>query len=233
VLKAFICDVDGTLTDRTRRINARAIGVIRILIDNGIEVVMASGNTACFMDALSRMIGTRGTIVAENGGVYRIGYTGKLHIHGDQNTCRKAYHILEAHFAQKGITLELLSPEYRHTDIAIFRNISPEEAREVVKEYPVRVIDTGYAIHLQMPGFTKGDALAALAREIGLDPQDFLAIGDSVNDVEMIRIAGMGVAVGNANPDVKNAADWIADKNYGDGVVEAVKKYFPGFRFDE
>jgi phosphoglycolate phosphatase (TIGR01487 family) len=233
VLKAFICDVDGTLTDRTRRINARAIDHIRVLIDHGIEVVLASGNTACFMDALSRMIGTGGTIVAENGGVYRIGYTGTPRIHGDRETCWKAYRVLEAYFARKGITLDLLSPEYRYTDIAIFRSIPAEEVKGVVKDYPVRVIDTGYAIHLQVPGFTKGDALAALAQELGLDLKDVLAIGDSVNDVEMIRGAGVGVAVENAHPDAKHVADWIADRPFGDGVIEAIRKYFPDFSYDE
>ena len=90
MLKALLTDVDGTITDASRRIDTGAIECIRSLVDDGIEVVLASGNTACFMDALCKMAGTRGTFIAENGGVYRIGYTGTLKITGDQAICRAA-----------------------------------------------------------------------------------------------------------------------------------------------
>jgi hydroxymethylpyrimidine pyrophosphatase-like HAD family hydrolase len=94
----------------------------------------------------------------------------------------------------------------------------------------VQVIDTGYAIHLQAPGIDKGTALEALAEEMGLQPSDFLAIGDSVNDIHMLRVAGVGVTVANAHPDTKAAAEFIAEKEYGDGFVEAVSRYFSYFR---
>jgi len=74
VLKALVTDVDGTITDRRRRINTDAIETLRMLVDAEIEVVLASGNTVCFMDGLCKMVGTDGTIISENGGVYRRGF---------------------------------------------------------------------------------------------------------------------------------------------------------------
>ena len=71
MLKAVLTDIDGTITDSSRRINTGAINTIRFLVNDGIEVVLASGNTSCFMDALCKMIGTHGTFIAENGGVFR------------------------------------------------------------------------------------------------------------------------------------------------------------------
>ena len=65
---------------------------------------------------------------------------------------------------------------------------------------PVQVIDTGYAIHLQSEGVNKGTALVALARDMGLSPKDFLAIGDGINDAQMLERAGRGVTVANAHP---------------------------------
>ena len=53
--------------------------------------------------------------------------------------------------------------------------------------YPVQVIDTGYAIHLQTTGIDKGTALEELAQEMDLTPSDFLAIGDSLNDIQMLK----------------------------------------------
>ena len=230
MLKALLTDIDGTITDPTRRISTGSIETIRSLVDSGIEVVLASGNTSCFMDALSKMIGTKGSFIGENGGVFRAGYTGSLHITGDQTVCRKALEVLQAHFRASGKELELFSPTYRFADLAFARTVPVDEVKSVLRDHPVQVLDTGYAIHLLSPGISKGTALVALAREMGLVPADFLAIGDSLNDIQMLKTAGIGITVANAHPDIKAVAQYIAGKEYGDGFVEAVKKYYPYFR---
>ena len=230
MLKALLTDIDGTITDPTRRISTGSIETIRSLVDSGIEVVLASGNTSCFMDALSKMIGTKGSFIGENGGVFRAGYTGSLHITGDQTVCRKALEVLQAHFRASGKELELFSPTYRFADLAFARTVPVDEVKSVLRDHPVQVLDTGYAIHLQAPGINKGTALVELAREMGFNPADFLAIGDSLNDIQMLKTAGIGITVANAHPDIKAVAQYIAGKEYGDGFVEAVEKYYPYFR---
>ncbi|MCX6691599.1 MAG: phosphoglycolate phosphatase [Methanoregula sp.] len=230
MLKALLTDVDGTLTDPSRRINTAAITAIRSLQDSGVEVVFASGNTACFMDALCKMLGTRGTFIAENGGVFRVGYTGPLHIKGDQAACRQALELVQSHYRKEGKELDLYSPSYRFADLAFARTVPVEEVKNLLLHLPVRVIDTGYAIHLQAEGVDKGSALLALAQEMNLRASDFLAIGDSVNDTPMLKRAGIGVAVANAHPDTKAAAAFVTREEYGDGFVEAVEKYFSYLR---
>jgi len=230
VLKALLTDIDGTITTPDRRISTGSIEMIRSLVDSGIDVILASGNTSCFMDALSKMIGTKGTFIAENGGVYRIGFTGPLVIRGDQAVIKTALKRVQDHFQEQGISLELYSPAYRFSDLAFARTVPPDEVRRVLKDEPVQVIDTGYAIHLQTPGINKGTALVELAREMGLSPADFLAIGDSQNDIQMLKTAGIGLTVANAHPDTKAVAQYVAGKEYGDGFVEAVKKYSSYFR---
>ena len=229
MLKALLTDIDGTITDPSRRINTRAVEVIRSLVDNGIEVVLASGNTSCFMEALCKMIGTKGTFIAENGGVFRVGFDGTPRIKGDQNVCRQALEVLQAHYRTKGIELTLFSPTYRFSDLAFARTVPSDEVKIILRDHPVQVIDTGYAIHLQALGINKGTALVALAPEMGLLPGDFLAIGDSVNDIQMLKTAGVGVTVANAHPDTKAAAEYVAEKGYGEGFVETIEKYYPYF----
>ena len=229
MLKALLTDIDGTITDPTRRISTGSIETIRSLVDSGIEVVLASGNTSCFMDALSKMIGTKGTFIAENGGVFRVGFSGQLVIRGDQAAIKTALTVVQEHFQKQGISLDLFSPTYRFSDLAFARTVPAEEVRMVLRDEPVQVIDTGYAIHLQTPGINKGTALRELAQEMRLTPADFLAIGDSLNDVQMLKAAGIGITVANAHPDVKAVAQYIAGKEYGDGFVEAVEKYYPYF----
>jgi phosphoglycolate phosphatase len=229
VLKALLTDIDGTLTDRTRRLNTASIEAIRSLVDGGVQVVLASGNASCFMESLCRMIGTQGSFIAENGGVFRVGYTGPLQIKGDQAVCRKALEILQAHYREVGVELTLLSPGYRFADLAFARTVPAGEVNEILRDHPVQVIDTGYAIHLQSLGINKGTAMVALAREMDLPSSDFAAIGDSVNDIQMLKNAGMALTVANAHPDTKAVAHYVAEKEYGDGFVEAVERYFPYF----
>ncbi len=230
MLKALLTDIDGTITDPSRRISTGAIELMRSLADEGVEVVLASGNTSCFMDGLCRVIGTKGTFIAENGGVFRIGFAGTLHLKGDQSICKKALEAVQAYYRDRGTEIMLLSPTYRFTDLAFARTVPATEVENILKDHPVQVIDTGYAIHLQARGIDKGTALEALAQEMGLLPSDFLAIGDSVNDIQMLRKAGLGVTVANAHPDTKAAAEFIAEKEYGEGFVEAITRYFSYFR---
>jgi phosphoglycolate phosphatase len=145
VLKALVCDIDGTITDTQRRIDTGAITCIRKLVDRGVEVVLASGNTACFMDALCRMIGTKGTFIAENGGVYRIGFEGPLRLNGDQERCWEAFRLLETALRKKGVSLQLYSDRYRFTDIAFARTVSSEEVQSILSGMHIKVVDTGYA----------------------------------------------------------------------------------------
>ncbi|WOF16553.1 phosphoglycolate phosphatase [Methanoplanus sp. FWC-SCC4] len=225
--KALICDIDGTITDKRRRINLDAISVIRTLVDSGIPVVLASGNTVCSITMLSKMIGTDGTIIAENGGVYRVGFTGEQKVCGDHAMCWKAFELLEDYYCDKGIELELYSPEYRFADVAFARNVEPDEVRDVVKGMPVKILDSGFAVHIQSEGVTKGSTFLNLSKDMGIKAEEFISFGDSSNDIELIKAAGTGVAVMGGQKEAQDAADYVSTKKYGDGFAECVRKFFP------
>ena len=59
----------------------------------------------------------------------------------------------------------------------------------------------------------------------GWKPEEIIAFGDSENDLEMLRFAGIGVALGNAEPEVKAAADYVTDDIDCDGVAKALQHY--------
>lgn len=75
------------------------------------------------------------------------------------------------------------------------------------------------------PEVNKGVALTALAERLGIIPEEIMAIGDNLNDLEMIRYAGLGVAIGNAQQEVKEAADVVTASNQEDGVAQAIETY--------
>ena len=68
-------------------------------------------------------------------------------------------------------------------------------------------------------GVTKASGIARLTQHLGVEPREVLAIGDELNDIEMIRWAGYGVAMGNALPQVKAAADAVTAPNSADGLA--------------
>jgi Cof subfamily protein (haloacid dehalogenase superfamily) len=72
---------------------------------------------------------------------------------------------------------------------------------------------------------TKKNALERLCRNLAVTPERVLAIGDSRNDVPMLRWAGIGVAMGNALPEVKAAVKHVTDRNDQNGVARAIERY--------
>lgn len=72
---------------------------------------------------------------------------------------------------------------------------------------------------------TKGRAIEYLADFWGIKKSEIMAIGDQDNDIEMLRAAGIGVAMGNATPKLKTVADFITKSVDEDGVVYAVQEY--------
>lgn len=74
-------------------------------------------------------------------------------------------------------------------------------------------------------GYHKGFALEWLAARYGLTLQDTLAVGDGSNDMDMLQAAGLGVAMGNADAEIKAVADLVCPPNSEDGVAWIIEKY--------
>jgi hypothetical protein len=75
------------------------------------------------------------------------------------------------------------------------------------------------------PDASKGAGLRWLAQRLGIPMAQTLAIGDGVNDVSMLRAAGLGIAMGNAAPEVQQAADAVTAANDEDGCALAIERY--------
>ena len=77
-------------------------------------------------------------------------------------------------------------------------------------------------------GATKASAIAWTATYLGRDAADVMAIGDSPNDIPLLEAAALGVAMGNAAPMVKEAADVVTASNNEEGVAQAIERYVLG-----
>ncbi len=72
---------------------------------------------------------------------------------------------------------------------------------------------------------SKATALRVILDRLGIAPEETLALGDNCNDFEMIRLAGVGVAMGQAPADVQAGADYVARSHDEDGVAEAIQRF--------
>jgi len=77
-------------------------------------------------------------------------------------------------------------------------------------------------------GVSKGNAVKILADYYGINNEQIICIGDSENDLSMIKFAGLGVAMGNGSQAVKDAAQYITDSNNCDGVAKVIEKFVLG-----
>jgi hypothetical protein len=71
----------------------------------------------------------------------------------------------------------------------------------------------------------KAVAVDKLMKYLDINKNKVICVGDSFNDLSMLRYAGKGVAMGNAQQEVKDAADYITASNDEDGIVEVIRKF--------
>ena len=100
--------------------------------------------------------------------------------------------------------------------------------RALEKKYPEVVLSISMPENLEVNDAraTKGDALLALCGALGVDPARTAAFGDGTNDISMLKAAGVGVAMANADPETKAAADLITGDNQQDGVAQVLNQWF-------
>lgn len=74
----------------------------------------------------------------------------------------------------------------------------------------------------------KDNGLKEVCRRLGVDISECVAFGDELNDMEMLKAAGLGVAMGNALDEVKKAADYVTDTCDNDGVAKVLERIVSG-----
>ncbi len=90
---------------------------------------------------------------------------------------------------------------------------------------------TGYSetfppyLNIVYGGADKGRALVLVCEHVGVPIEESMAIGDAAPDLEMLRVAGISMAMGNAPDDVKSQVDVVGPGNEDDGVAWAIREF--------
>ncbi len=96
--------------------------------------------------------------------------------------------------------------------------------KEVYEKYTV-VRSAPFFLEFLNKSVNKGVGVELLAKHLGVKQEEVITFGDAGNDLHMIEYAGLGVAMGNAFDEVKEAANYITDTNENDGVAKAIEKF--------
>lgn len=107
-----------------------------------------------------------------------------------------------------------------------FEDISEKPAmKKRLESIPEATITSSFNHNLEIGGATtsKAEALRCMGEILSIRHDEMLAVGDSPNDIAMLKAAGTAVAMGNAKDEVKAVADYIAPSNNEDGVADAIE----------
>ena len=148
-------------------------------------------------------------------GVYKSLYRGQGTVL-DSVEAAEAFTLDPAHRIQK-LNLHFTCAEDRDAAIA---SLASEDVNIVCCEK--------HSIEITHASVTKGTGLLALAAQLGISPEQTIAVGDADNDLPMLRAAGLAVAMGNANKNARAASDVTVADNDHDGCAEAIRRFLLG-----
>jgi Cof subfamily protein (haloacid dehalogenase superfamily) len=108
----------------------------------------------------------------------------------------------------------------------------PDMLDDLAEELRAEFGDTAYItkskpffLEIMHPEASKGRAILHLAQTFGIDRSEIIGIGDSYNDLDLLEVAGLGVAMGNAPDEIKQKADYVTLSNNEEGVRHVIEKF--------
>jgi hypothetical protein len=245
-IRLVALDMDGTLLNDRQEVSPRNAAAIRRALDAGVIVCLATGRGVQNVLSYTELLGLTTPMITVNGGeIWRRPHD--LH----RRIAMAAADVLRL----RGLALEHGVWYWAYATDGVYnrdRWVEPEEALEDKTwlkfgyyEENVRVLERirataeswgGFEISNSSPvnielnpsGVSKGAALRELCGLLGIDPSETAAAGDSLNDLSMIRAAGLGAAMGGAQQKVKEAADIVLPGNNEDGVAHLIEHYVLG-----
>ena len=98
-------------------------------------------------------------------------------------------------------------------------------SRKVIKQGTEDISIEYYYTEISLKDVDKWNAIEYLIKKLNIKKEEVIAIGDNINDKEMIKNAGLGIAMKGSTPIIENEANYITDSNNEEGVSNAIKKF--------
>lgn len=255
MIKAIFFDIDGTLiTFDTHELPESALRALTRLRQKGVKVFLATGRAPQSVDFIREKFDFDG-VIAFNGqycfdasGVLLdmplpfetvlsvLPYLQEKQIASSFETVgENVFNLVNDRVRELIRLVGVNEPEPRTIDVARLNKsvyqmtafVTPEEEAEFIAHLPgcraVRWYPTFVNVIAENGG--KHVGIAKVCESYGIDRSETMAFGDGGNDVDMLKYAGIGVAMGNAGASAKAAADHITTAVDDDGVFNALKRF--------
>jgi Cof subfamily protein (haloacid dehalogenase superfamily) len=160
-------------------------------------------------------------LATDRGFTEEVGFAERMPVHHLNPTVED---VLSGH---EGATeaIKLLAFHHHHTALELLDLIPPIVGVDlVVSHMGTEAVELGPA------GADKGAGLRWLCAHLAIEPADVVVFGDEINDLAMFEFAGHSVAVANASPSVRAAADEVTDSNDNDGVAMVIESFLAHHR---
>jgi HAD superfamily hydrolase (TIGR01484 family) len=236
-------DLDGTLLNDRSEISETNLEWVQHAREAGVTVCVSTGRGFQSALPIAEQMGLDTPMITVNGGEI---WTKPHSIHRrtllDSSKVMKLHALAEKHdvwfwaytthdiynkerWIDDTIGSHWLKFGYHSEDLPVLNEILQEiqtwDGLEITNSSP-------FNIEINPSGVSKASALEEVCRMLGYDMSEVVAIGDSLNDIAAIRAAGLGVAMGNAQEEVKAAANVVTANNQHHGVALAIQKYVLG-----
>ena len=254
-MDSIIFDVDGTLLSfETHKVSQSSIDALKKVHDSGIKIVIATGRAAGDLHEIAD-VPYDGIIALNGADcVLRDGTVIRKHLI-PKDDFKKAMEIAKAFdFAvaielDEGVFVNRLTPTVERiakivehpipavVDIGeLFDRkeccqlcfyIDDEMEQKVMSFLPNLSLSRWHPLFadVNLPGISKATGLSVFADYYGIGMTEIMACGDGGNDIPMLKVAGIGVAMGNASETVKASADIVTDTVENDGLCKALKHF--------
>jgi hypothetical protein len=210
---AIASDYDGTLATEGQ-VNLATLAAVNYWKESGRKFILVTGRRISTLREVFKSINICDYVVAENGAVLY-----HPHSQNSQLLCQSASTELIARLQQKGIENIAIGE-------AIIATWQPYEeiVRQTIAELnlSLEVILNKRAIMILPAGINKASGLELALSKLNLMPTEVIGVGDAENDLDLLKYCGLGVAVGNALPEVKQKADWVTLGERGLGIQELI-----------
>lgn len=233
-------DIDGTTLTNEKQLTDTNKKWIRRAVDSGVTVIFATGRGFQRVRELCTELQLNDSLVLLNGAeVWKApGQLWERHFLSPEDVQRLHGMAVETGAAFWGYTIEgfistqdwtdgMLDWDWMklgvsHDDLAVVAKL-----RNCAESWGTLEIAQTETNHLEISpkGITKESGVRGVCSFLGIEMGQVMAIGDDLNDLQLIRAAGLGVAMGNAAEKIKNAADVLTDSNQKNGVAKAIQQY--------
>lgn len=238
-IKLIALDMDGTLLQDNHEVSAENRAAIKDAQEKGVYVVLSTGRSIMTCRSYAESLKLDSYLVTVNGSeiwdsewnLVEQNIIPEEHVKllWDLKTKHDAdyWAVSSEKVYRDDFPTDISSHQWLKFGFNIADDNVREEIRELLTNHKELEVSNSNPINLEINaiGINKANALKKVCERLGITLDNVIGMGDSLNDLAMIVESGIGVAMGNAQETVKEAADVITDTNNNDGVAKAIRKW--------